>query len=83
MRCSSNHADLRIRASGEQFFDSNIRMMKVRFYCGACGAAFRASGIRVGISIDAPSTMDDGETIAFPIVPVGEEPNVTGEVFVQ
>lgn len=72
-----NCRNLRIESpGGESFLDSNIRMLRVRFVCAACGQTFRAVGIRVGMSIDAPSTMDDGETTMMPIVPMGEEPDM-------
>jgi hypothetical protein len=69
--------NLRLSHGGEQFFDSNIRVMHIRFECVGCGQRFRALGVHDGMSIDAPSTRDGGETLMMPIVPVGEEPTWT------
>lgn len=73
------HRNLRlVSPGGDSFLDSNIRMIKVRFVCMGCQQGFRALGVHPGLSIDAPSTMDDGETTTMPIVPVGEEPDHDG-----
>lgn len=72
-----DHRNLALRSpGGEQFLDSNIRMIQVRVVCLGCGRGFRAVGVHPGLSIDGPSTMDDGATIMMPIVPVGEEPDM-------
>lgn len=69
------HSNLRIRAlNGQPFTDSNIIMMQVQFVCAGCRRTFTCVGVRDGMSYDAPSTMDGGETMAFPLVPLGEEP---------
>jgi hypothetical protein len=72
-----NHNNLSLSAEGEQFGDSNVRLFRSRVTCLGCGMAFRAVGVRHGVSIDAPSTLDDGETIVVPMVPAGEFPDTT------
>jgi hypothetical protein len=74
------HANMRLSRGGEQFLDSNIKVIHLRFVCEGCGQHFRAIGVHDGISIDAPSTKDNGSTVMIPIVPVGEEPDHTGRM---
>ncbi len=71
------HNNLRTYAVGEQFLDSNIRVFRLRVECMACDQAFRAVGVRDGVSIDAPSSLDGGETMVIPMVPSDETPDIT------
>lgn len=71
-----DHSNLSLLRSGQQFLDSNIRVMRIGFECLGCGQRFRVLGVHPGKSIAAPSTMDEGETTLLPIVPVGEEPDM-------
>jgi hypothetical protein len=71
------HTNFKPAWTGEQFFDSNIRIFRHRVACAACGQVFRAIGVRDGVSIDAPCTPDDGETIVLAMVPANEEPDMT------
>jgi len=68
------HTAVRLKAHGQPFTDSNLILMRVAFFCESCGKSFRAVGIADGVSFDAPSSVDDGETTLFPLVPAGEEP---------
>lgn len=65
--------DVRLQASGEAFFDTNIIMMAARFTCSKCGRSFRALGVDDDVTTEAPGAA--GDTIVFPLVPIGEEPH--------
>ena len=65
-----------LRARGQPHIDSNIILMATRWTCTKCGQNFRALGVPEVVTTDAPGSADDGETIVFPLVPVGEEPQV-------
>jgi hypothetical protein len=67
------HPQLVMGMEGKPFIDSNMVLMRMGFKCSCCGQRFRATGVHGGMSFDAPSTPDDGETIIFPLVPVGED----------
>lgn len=71
------HTNLRSYTVGEQFLDSNIRVLRWRVVCAACDQAFKAVGVRDGVSIDAPSTPDNGKTMVVPMIPSNEVPNLT------
>ena len=68
-----NHV-VRLRAAGEQFNDSNVIVMRIVVYCERCDTVFRALGVRDGVSADCPGLTDDRESVMFPLVPMGEEP---------
>ncbi len=71
------HRNLRMRCQGaEEFLDSNIRLIKIYFICDGCGQRFRTVGVHDGMSIDAPTSADNGLTTTMPIVPMGEEPDM-------
>lgn len=70
--------DLRYRVGGESYLDSNIITLSLRFWCERCGASFRALGVPSGITADAPGAADGGEVTVFPLVPIGEEPQMAG-----
>jgi hypothetical protein len=71
------HSSLKTISKAERFLDSNIRIFQVRVECIACGQVFRSIGVHGGMSIDAPSTPDDGETMVIPFVPANEEPDMS------
>lgn len=77
MATACDHSNVRSSSIGEQFFDSNIRVFRMRLACADCGQVFRVIGVHGGVSIDAPNTPDDGETVVLPFVPANEEPDMT------
>lgn len=64
---------VRLLAHGQPYFDSNIIMMAAQFRCEKCGRPFRALGIDDDVTTEAPGSA--GDTIVFPLVPIGEEPH--------
>ena len=70
------HDNVRLRARGQPFTDSNIILMGASFYCADCGMKFRAVGVPDGINFDSPGTTDHGEVTVFPLVPIDEVPQL-------
>jgi len=64
----------RLRVAGNQFDDSNVVVLRLLVYCEVCDTVFRALGVKTGISPECPGLTDDGESVLFPLVPMGEEP---------
>lgn len=70
------HANVRLSARGQPFFDSNVILMEACFYCADCGIKFRSVGVPDGVNTDAPGSLAAGLITILPIVPLGEEPRV-------
>lgn len=53
-------------APPEAYEDTNIRRIKLRAHCRACGESLRFIGVDEGLSLTRPCASSDGFTILIP-----------------